>query len=130
MSVVRRRDSLEQRYTPSSGGADLERPLAEPAAALTPPAAGGGVSPALWDALERAATLAWSQWERGMGDAPPPEEIRAYVASICEGVRQAVGGEEPRFRDLSPQVPMRRLLESVRRGFLDEAQALDGVADA
>ena len=60
-----------------------------------------------------------------MGDAPPPGEIRAHVDSLCEAVRQAVDGEEPRFRDLSPQVPMRRLLESIRRGFLEEVQALD-----
>ncbi len=127
MSVVRRRDSLEQRYTPSSGGGDAVRPLAPPLVSATAPPE--SVSTALWDALERAATMAWSQWERGMGDAPPEEEIKAYVASICEGVRQAVRGEEPRFRDLSPQVPMRRLLESVRRGFLDEAQALGAAAE-
>lgn len=130
MSVVRRRDSLEHRYTPSSGGADVDRPAVAPALPSPPPAGADPVPPALWEALERAATLAWTQWERGMGDAPPPEEIRSYVAAICEGVRQSVRGEEPRFRDLSPQVPMRRLLESVRRGFLDDVQCQAGIAGA
>ena len=86
------------------------------------------VSPELWNAFQRAATAAWTQWERGVGDAMSAEEIEGHVASICDAVRQAVRGEEPTFRDLSPQVPMRRLLESIRRHFLDELPALAGIA--
>lgn len=87
------------------------------------------VSPQLWDAFQRGATVAWTQWERGVGDSLPADEIEGHVASICDAIRQAIRGEEPRFRDLSPQVPMRRLLECIRRNFLSEVQSLAGFSD-
>jgi signal transduction histidine kinase len=87
------------------------------------------VSPELWDAFQRGATAAWTQWERGVGDSLPAEEVEGHVASICDAIRQAIRGEEPQFRDLSPQVPMRRLLESIRRNFLDQVQGLSGFTD-
>ena len=87
------------------------------------------VSPELWDAFQRGATSAWTQWERGVGDSLPAEEIEGHVATICDAIRQAIRGEEPKFRDLSPQVPMRRLLESIRRNFLNEVQALGDFSD-
>ena len=130
MSVVRRRDPVEQRYTPPSGATEPQRPSGSHAATGALTAAPDPVPAELWKAFERGATIAWSTWERGMGDAPTQEHMQGYIASVCEGVRQAVRGEEPRFRELSPQVPMRRLLESVRREFLDQAQALGPVADA
>lgn len=126
MSNARSRESNDPRGRRFQGGTSGTFTGPGTAGPRPPPMAlvAQEVSAELWDAFQRAATAAWSRWERGVGDSLPADEVQGHVTSICEAVRQAACGEEPRFRDLSPQVPMRRLLESIRRNFLDEVQAL------
>jgi signal transduction histidine kinase len=105
--------------------------VASPAVSGTPPSA-----PALPEAraegeafaLLRGAAAACTGWERVTTDDAPVENLAEHVEALCQAARQALDGEEPRFRVLEAQVPMRRLLEALRRGFLDEVAKVPGAA--
>ncbi len=78
----------------------------------------GGHAPLAWRALRQAAEATAATWTRGPGDESA-EDVREPLHLLCEAVGQAARGEPPSLRGISPGVPVRRLLEVVRRKFLD-----------
>ena len=107
-----------------------------PAVSGTPPSTvpASAAAPAAGDAfaLLRRAAGACTSWDRVTTDNAAVENVAEHVEALCAAARQALDGEEPRFRVLEAQVPMRRLLEALRRGFLDEvarARAIPALDD-
>ena len=98
---------------------------APPAAA--PPSA-PEIPPPLWVTLHEAASAACVTLEEAPDGGWPPSELRAHATLLCAAVQEVAAGERPALDNLSPGIPMRRLIDGVRRDFV--ARALGGHAPA
>lgn len=90
------------------------------------PSSGGDattVPSATWRALSAAAADVASSWDPAEHSASSAVDVNAALAVILESVRQKVTGAEGELGRLPAYVPVRRLLERLRRSFLALAEA-------
>jgi signal transduction histidine kinase len=92
--------------------------------------AGGDVPPHLWRTLHEAAGAACDVLEAAPDGGWPVAELRAHAALLCAVVQQVAMGERAAVGDLSPGIPVRRLLDALRRDFLARTLAEGRAADA
>jgi len=81
------------------------------------------IGAATWRALTGATAEvggALSPGDHGASSAP---DLRTTAGLLAEAVRRAATGGAPDLTDLPPFVPVRRMLESLRRAFLEHAEA-------
>lgn len=80
---------------------------------------------ATWRALTDAAAAVAASWESSEHAAPTPTDVRAALGAVVEGIRRAAVGERGEIARLPVFVPARRLLERLRRAFLEHADTPD-----
>jgi signal transduction histidine kinase len=80
---------------------------------------------ATWRALTGAAADVASTWSLGPHATSSPLDLRSAVGVLADAVRRAATGGSPDVRGLPTFVPARRILERLRRAFLDQAEAPD-----
>ncbi len=85
---------------------------------------------ATWRALTGAAADVASSWTLGPHATSSPIDMRSAVGALADAVRRAATGGSPEVRGLPPFVPSRRILERLRRSFLEHAEAPDVRDDA
>jgi signal transduction histidine kinase len=95
-----------------------------PAAVIDPDGGAGSSSPT-WRALVAAAADVCAEWPHIEHGATSPADIRATVGALAENVQQALRGDSVALATFPPFVPVRRVLELLRRSFLDHSEALD-----
>ena len=71
-------------------------------------------------ALQVAGAQVEGGWHQVAEDSPAQEEVRALVALLCTGIRVAAEGPEADLVALPTSVLARRLLELIRRSFLEQ----------
>ncbi len=120
-SVTTRSGSREG--TRTVGGA----PQAPPSALAAVP--GNGL-PAVWEALEAATREVLSTWDLGEHAALSTADVRVALDVLVTALRRQAAGEPPDMGALPAFVPVRRLLERLRRAFLDRSAALPNADDA
>jgi len=90
-------------------------------ASVSTPVAGS----ATWRALTEASNSVAANWESSEHAAPTATDVRAALGAVVEAIRRASVGEEGDIARLPVFVPARRLLERLRRTFLERAGAPD-----
>lgn len=106
--------------TPRGAGAPA------PAAVIDPDGGSGpGSTSPTWRALMAAAADVCAEWTHVEHGATSPEDVRATVNALIDNVRQALRGDSVTLVAFPPFVPVRRVLELLRRAFLDHAEAID-----
>jgi signal transduction histidine kinase len=101
---------------------------AKPAKASSRPREGHPIEEirsATWRALTGAAADVGSSWTLGPHATSSPIDMRAAVGTLADAVRRVATGGTPEVRGLPPFVPTRRILERLRRAFLEHAEAPD-----
>lgn len=80
---------------------------------------------ATWRALTGASADVASSWTLGPHATSSPIDMRSAVGVLADAVRRAATGGMAEVRALPPFVPARRILERLRRAFLEHAEAPD-----
>ena len=80
---------------------------------------------ATWRALTAASADVASSWTLGPHATSSSIDVRSAVGVLADAVRRAATGGTAEVRALPPFVPARRILERLRRGFLEHAEAPD-----
>lgn len=93
----------------------------------TPPDAPGaeGVRPAIWRALTAAAGDVPASWPMAEHSTISAADLRSAVGVLADAVRAVASGATPQLAALPAFVPSRRVLERLRQGFLEQAEAPD-----
>ena len=99
------------------------RDLASPRPAAPGPS-GREAEALLRDALDRALAQVETGWHQVAEDSPSQEEVTQHLTVLGHGIRRAVTGAEPELGDFPRSVLTRRLLELVRRAFLEQVRQL------
>lgn len=87
--------------------------------------AGTDIRAATWRALTGAnadVIATWGQSEQGVSSQ---QDIRTAAGVLADAVRRVATGGQPDLATLPTFIPARRVLEALRRGFLDQAEAPD-----
>ncbi|HEV8599759.1 MAG TPA: hypothetical protein VGQ69_10395, partial [Gemmatimonadales bacterium] len=90
---------------------------------------GGGLAPAVWDALRDSVLAVQSRWESVVEHAASPEEVAAHVAYLCAAIRQAAIGQDPDLGLVPRNALSRRLLALIRAALLERLEALSPVPE-
>jgi len=117
-----------ERGTGERGASEREAGGGESATAARVPAE--DVPHHLWRTLHEAAGAACDVLEAAPDGGWPVAELRAHAALLCAVVQQVAVGERAAVGDLSPGIPVRRLLDALRRDFLARTLAEGRAADA
>jgi len=91
---------------------------------------GGGLAPALWDALRDSVLAVQSRWESVVEHAASPEEVVVHVAYLCAAIREAASGQEPDMGLVPRTTLARRLVAFIRGAVLERLEALIPPPDA
>jgi signal transduction histidine kinase len=78
-----------------------------------------------WRALTAAAADVAASWPHAEHSSMSPADVRATVSILADAVRQAGTGGVASVAGIPPFVPARRVLEQLRRAFLEHAEAPD-----
>jgi signal transduction histidine kinase len=90
--------------------------------------AASGIGPCLAAALERATQRVRDAWDLNE-DGSTTDELRSRMAFLCKAIRQAAVGLEPDLSELAAPTPGRKMVERLRKAFLDDVSTT-GVSDA
>jgi signal transduction histidine kinase len=80
---------------------------------------------ATWRALTGAAADVASSWSLGPHATSSQFDLRSAIAVLTDAVRRSAIGGSANVEGLPPFVPARRILERLRRAFLEHAEAPD-----
>ena len=80
---------------------------------------------ATWRALNAAGADVTSAWVIGEHARVTSADVREAVGTVLDAIRQAVAGSAPNVDGMPAFVPARRVVEALRRSFLDHAEAAD-----
>ena len=80
-------------------------------------------SSAIWRAVTAAAADVCAEWQHMEHAATSAGDVRATVNALTENVRQALGSDSFSLIAFPPFVPVRRVLELLRRSFLERAES-------
>jgi signal transduction histidine kinase len=78
--------------------------------------------PPAWRAFLRAAADVAEQWTHVEHSAVAPADVRITTSLLIECVQQAMGGQPVVLVGIPPFVPARKVLERVRRAFLERTE--------
>ena len=84
-----------------------------------------GVRPATWRALTAAAGDVVASWHQSEHAAASSADVRTAVGFVTDAVRAALLGHPIDLSAVPPFVPSRRVVERLRRTFLEHAEAPD-----
>jgi signal transduction histidine kinase len=84
----------------------------------------------VWLALQEAAAAACGVLETMPDGGWPAAELRGHATLLCAVLQEVVAGEPAVVRHFSPGIPMRRLIDAVRREFIGRSRASDAGVDA
>ncbi len=93
-------------------------------AVSSPPAKPPAVPTALFEALDRATANAEAGWQQVAEDSPSQEEVRGQLLLLRHAIEQVAAGNPGSVDGLPRTVLARRLVELVRRAFVEAAEAL------
>jgi signal transduction histidine kinase len=79
----------------------------------------------VWRALAAACGDVCVEWAHREHGATSAADVRNTVSGLTENVRQAIAGETVTLAVFPTFVPVRRVLELMRRAFLDRSDALE-----
>lgn len=82
-------------------------------------------STSVWRAITAAAADVCAEWPHTEHGATSAGDIRSTVTALTENVRQALVGDVIAFAAFPPFVPVRQVLELLRRAFLEHADSSD-----
>ncbi len=91
---------------------------------------GGGLAPALWEALRESVLAVESRWEGVVEHAASAEEVSGNIANLCSAVREAAIGQEPDMGLVPRSALSRRLIGLIRVALLERLQGLAPLPDA
>jgi signal transduction histidine kinase len=80
---------------------------------------------ATWRALTGAAGDVASSWSLGPHATSSQIDLRSAIGVLADAVRRTALGGSPDVQSMPPFVPARRILERLRRAFLEHAEAPD-----
>lgn len=83
------------------------------------------VRAATWRALTAAAASVVASWELSDHIANSVTELRTAVGIVIDAIRQEMVGETGDVANMPSFIPARRVLERLRRAFLEHAEAAD-----
>jgi signal transduction histidine kinase len=109
--------------TRTTGGAAAAAPPALDAVPLHAPQA-------VWEVLEEATQEVLASWDLGEHSASSTADLRAAIDVLVSALRRRVAGESTELGRLPAFVPTRRLLERLRRAFLDRSATRLSADDA
>jgi signal transduction histidine kinase len=79
----------------------------------------------VWRVLAAAATDVCAEWPHTEHGATSAADVRATVTALTESVRQALNGDQISLIAFPAFVPIRRVLELLRRAFLERSESAD-----
>ena len=85
----------------------------------------GDIRPASWRALTAAAADVAASWPLSEHSTISPADVRASVGILADAVRQAATGHLMTVGGFPPFVPAKRVLDRLRRAFLEHSEAPD-----
>ena len=85
---------------------------------------GGGLAPALWEALRESVLALEERWESVAEHAGSREDVAGNLAYLCAAIREAASGQEPDLGLVPRSALARRLVGLIRGILLDRLQAL------
>jgi len=88
-------------------------------------APGPEIRAATWRALTGATAHVVGAWPVGDHSTSHAFDLRTAAGHLSDAVRRAATGGSPEVDGLPPYIPARRLLEALRRAFLEQAEAPD-----
>ena len=91
---------------------------------------GGGLAPALWEALRDSVLALEARWESVVEHAASREEVVGNVAYLCAAIREAAIGQEPDMGLVPRSALARRLVGLIRGTLLERLQTLAPPPDA
>jgi len=91
---------------------------------------GGGLAPALWEALRESVLALEARWESVVEHATSREEVAGNVANLCAAIREAASGQEPDMGLVPRSALARRLVGLTRGALLERLQTLAPPPDA
>jgi signal transduction histidine kinase len=91
---------------------------------IEPEGRGAFTASATWRALVAAGADVSSEWTHREHGATSPADVRGTVAGLTENVRQAVAGDSIALAAFPTFIPVRRVLEVLRRAFLERTEAI------
>src|SRR5690348_13680858 len=86
------------------------------------PATTGIFTSAAWRTLDAAAQAACARLERLPDAGWPPEELRPGAETLRTALEQASVGSPVTLGELAPTLPLRRLLDMMRREFIERTR--------
>jgi signal transduction histidine kinase len=91
--------------------------------------AASGIGPCLAAALERATQRVRDAWDLNE-DGSTADELRSRMAFLCKAIRQAAIGLPPDLSELAAPTPGRKMVERLRKAFLDDVSTNGDITDA
>ena len=88
-----------------------------------------GIGPGLAAALERATQRVREEWDL-TDDGSTADELRSRMAFLCKAIRQAAIGVPPDLSELAAPTPGRKMVERLRKAFLDDVSITEIGGDA
>jgi signal transduction histidine kinase len=85
---------------------------------------GGGLAPALWEALRECVLTLEARWECVVEHAASREEVAGNLAYLCTAIREAASGQEPDMGLVPRSALARRLVGLIRGMLLERLQTL------
>ena len=116
---TRPKASSRRAGAPSATGAD------EPPSAVT-----ASPSTVVGRALDDAVVRVCAEWELPTHGPVSATDVQRTAAGLCDGVRRVLAGADPVVAGLPPLTPARRVLESIRRAFLEQAETIEAIEAA
>ena len=116
--AIREGSRGEARSEQGGGGESSPRSLSAPDAT-------DGARAATWRALLAAASDVATSWVPAEHAVSSLVDLRTAVGVVADAVRQASLGESIDLRRIPTFIPARRLLEKIRKSFLEHAEAPD-----
>ena len=86
--------------------------------------AASGIGPCLAAALERATQRVRDAWDLNE-DGSTVDELRSRMAFLCKAIRQAAIGLPPDLSELAAPTPGRKMVERLRKAFLDDVSSTE-----
>ncbi|HJU69654.1 MAG TPA: HAMP domain-containing sensor histidine kinase [Gemmatimonadaceae bacterium] len=91
--------------------------------------AASGIGPSLAAALERSTQRVREAWDLNE-DGSTADELRSRMAFLCKAIRQAAIGLPPDLSELAAPTPGRKMVERLRKAFLDDVSTTGDIDDA
>ena len=110
---------------PRGRGVSIETAKTAKTRGRVTPSATGDIRASTWRALTGATADLATSWALGEHPSTSSTDVRGTVGVLADAVRVAATGGLVQLSAMPPFVPARRILERLRRSFLEHAEAPD-----